>query len=68
MGGNGKCLAKVAQVGAGVLNPPDALFWTWVSLPGSCRNKMTQFIHHLMQTIQSVNGFGVEGSVFIGMS
>lgn len=36
MGGNGKFLAKVAQVGAGVLNPPDALFWTWVSLPGSC--------------------------------
>ena len=29
---------------------------------------MTQYIHHLMQTIQSVNGFGVEGSVFIGMS
>ena len=36
MGGNGRFLAKVEQVGAGVENQPDALFWTWVSLPGSC--------------------------------
>ena len=36
MGRNSRFLAKVAQVGAGVENQPDALFWTWVSLPGRC--------------------------------
>lgn len=36
MGGNGRFLAKVAQVVAGVESHPDALFWTRVSLPESC--------------------------------